>query len=104
MNAPSTYEKKVSAEKASVDFTDKVRFQVEISRERAGLLEDLRARCLVDSRKDLFDAAFTLLDWAVSEVEAGRDVGSINRERKEFDVLRMPELTNAARRSRGAQR
>jgi hypothetical protein len=89
-------------QKTGTELADKVRFQVEISKDRAGLIDELRTRCGIESRKELFDTAITLLDWAVSEVEAGRDVASVNREKKEFEVLRMTELTHAARRARGA--
>ena len=89
-------------EQVTASASEKVRFQVEISKDRLGQIEDLGARCGIESRKGIFDAAITLLDWAVSEVEAGKDIAAVNREKEEFEILRMIELTTAARRARAA--
>lgn len=44
------------------------------------------------TRKDLFNNALTLLEWAVKEKSAGRTIASIDDESKSVKELLMPIL------------
>lgn len=74
-----------------------VRMQFDLPENRMSELEDLMSRCDISTKKELFNYALSLLEWAVSESEQGHDIAAIDRETKQFFSLRMPVL-NAAKR------
>ncbi|WP_318458362.1 hypothetical protein [Photobacterium leiognathi] len=70
-----------------------VRVQFDLSEERASEIQDLMDKCGINTRKELFNYALTILEWAVEESENGLDIAAINRAEKEFYALRMPILS-----------
>ncbi|WP_318458369.1 hypothetical protein [Photobacterium leiognathi] len=72
-----------------------VRIQFDLSEDRSNELSDIMDKCGMNTRKELFNYALTLLEWAVDESEKGLDIAAIDRENKEFFALRMPVLNNA---------
>jgi hypothetical protein len=73
-----------------------VRIQIEVTEEFAARLANLRKLCGFETQKDLFNNAFTVLNWAVTEVRKGNAIASVSRDRKHYDVLRTPALDHAA--------
>jgi hypothetical protein len=53
--------------------------------------------CEFETRKDLFNNALSLFDWAIGEVMKGRVIASLDEENKHYTKLAMPALMNAAR-------
>ena len=75
---------------------DKTRVQLDFSPtviERMNRSMDI---CELETRKDLFNSALSLLDWAVGEVLKGRVIASLDEENKHYTRLAMPALQNAA--------
>lgn len=76
------------------------RVQFDLLPERLTEFDQLMNVCDLHTRKDLFDNAMTLFEWAVHEVRCGRDIASYSKERDHVEVVRFPVLDNAARRAR----
>jgi hypothetical protein len=76
------------------------RIQFDVIRERLAELNQLMSFCDLKTRKDLFDNAMTLFEWAVHEVRAGKEIASYNRNTEHVEVIRLPVLDNAARRAK----
>lgn len=70
----------------------KVRLQLEVSERRMSELQELMAACDIHKQKDLFNAALTLFEWAVSERRKGRTVGSIDEANMKYKELALPAL------------
>lgn len=49
--------------------------------------------CGLESRKELFNNAFSLLEWVVLERLKGRSIASVNEAEKSFRELHMPIFT-----------
>ena len=75
------------------------RIQIELAEERVKELNDLMARCGLATKKDLFNNAMSILEWAVEEVGAGKVIAAVNRAEQRYEVLRMPVLDAAAKRA-----
>ena len=69
-----------------------IRLQIDVTEARNNRLTALMDRCGLSTKKDLFNNAITLLEWAIAETEKGNSIGAISRERKEYEILRMPIL------------
>jgi hypothetical protein len=76
------------------------RIQFDLHTERLGELDQLMTFCDLKTRKELFDNAMTLFEWAVQEVRAGNEIASYNRSTEHVEVVRLPVLDNAARRAK----
>ena len=70
------------------------RIHFEIPEDKAKRLESLMELCHVTTKKDLFNNALSLLEWAVEEKKSGYDIASINKETNLFRELRMPILSH----------
>ncbi|EPR7090088.1 hypothetical protein ACU79H_004286 [Vibrio fluvialis] len=70
-----------------------VRMQFDFPEDRVKELEEMMLKCGVSTRKELFNNALTILEWAIEESEMGHEVASIDRTDKQFFALRMPILT-----------
>lgn len=70
-----------------------VRMQFDFTEDRVKELEAMMAKCGINTRKELFNNALTILEWALEESEQGHDVAAIDRKDKQFFALRMPILT-----------
>jgi hypothetical protein len=85
--------------KAKDATNDPRRVQFDLLPHRLAELDQLMEFCDLNSRKDLFDNAMTLFEWAVHEVRAGRAVASYDRNADHVEIVRFPVLDNAARRA-----
>jgi len=74
------------------------RVQIELAEDRVKELNDLMERCGLTTKKDLFNNAMSILEWAVEEVEAGNSIASVNKRDQRYEVLRMPILDAASKR------
>ncbi|MCI0558142.1 MAG: hypothetical protein MN733_06575 [Nitrososphaera sp.] len=64
--------------------------QFELSSERLRELDALKDACRLETRKDLFNNALTLLEWVVSEYIKGRSIASVDENEKSYRELQMP--------------
>jgi len=55
------------------------------------------AEAHIDTYKELFGNALTLVDWAVAEVRKGRIIASVNEQDMKYKELVMPILQTAAK-------
>ncbi|ELB1485196.1 TPA: hypothetical protein NGU80_004753 [Vibrio parahaemolyticus] len=70
-----------------------VRMQFDFSEDRVKELEAMMDKCGISTRKELFNNALTILEWALEESERGHEVAAIDRDAKQFYALRMPILS-----------
>jgi hypothetical protein len=76
------------------------RVQLDLLPERLAEFDQLMAFCGLSARKDLFDNAMTLFEWAVQEIRDGKQIASYDKKTEHIEVIRLPVLDNAVRRSR----
>jgi hypothetical protein len=74
--------------------SDRVRFQIEMPREKLEEIEQLMNECCIETRKEFFNNALTLLKWAVREKKLGHSIGSIDEARGRFRELQIPMLSH----------
>lgn len=72
-----------------------VRMQFDFTEDRVKELEAMMAKCDISTRKELFNNALTVLEWALEESEQGHEIAAIDRKEKQFFALRMPILMQA---------
>lgn len=72
----------------------KTRVQLDLAAEEVRRMNWIMEACGLDTRKDLFNNAMTLFEWAVDEVVAGRRIASISSD-DEKTFVTMPALRNA---------
>lgn len=72
----------------------KVRFQLDLSPGQAARFDQLVSKCELGSRKELFNAAMTLFNWAAQEVQKGRRVASYDERTDEVEKVHFPALSN----------
>jgi len=70
------------------------RIQFELSEDRNKELEALMEKTGIRTKKDLFNNALTLLEWAVKEKRSGRIIASVDEREKKFKEIVMPALEN----------
>ena len=66
------------------------RVQFDISVEMVKELDLHQSEIGVNTRKELFNNALTLLQWAVRQIKAGKIVGSVNEQSDSYSELQMP--------------
>lgn len=75
------------------------RLQFDVSESMLQEIEDMMEVSGMASRKELFNSAITLWQWAIEQVRRDREIVSANKERDDFEILRIPTL-EAARKKR----
>ena len=85
----------IKTAQAQVDVNSKTRVQLDLSVNEIQRLNWIMEVCDTSSRKDLFNNALTLLEWAVKEVRDGRKLASFDDETKDRTILTMPILRAA---------
>lgn len=80
----------------------KIRVQFDLTEDKVKEIDDLMTKSGMSSRKDVFNTALTLLEWAIEESERGHDIAAINRGEREFFSLRMPVLESAKKKQQSA--
>lgn len=74
-----------------------IRLQVNLPEERAEELEALMELTAIATRKELFNTALTLFEWAVKESYFNRIIASMERGSGNYKELAMPSLDTARR-------
>ncbi|WP_447067264.1 hypothetical protein [Vibrio alginolyticus] len=80
----------------------KIRVQFDLTEDKVKEIEEIMEKSGMSSRKDVFNTALTLLEWAIEESERGHDIAAINRSEREFFSLRMPVLESAKKKQQTA--
>ena len=80
-----------------------VRIQIDFAEDRVRDMDSLMERCGITTRKDLFNNALSILEWAIEEQEAAKVVASVDRDGERYVILRMPALDFAAKRAAAAR-
>lgn len=70
--------------------TDTVRVQLDILESRIQELEEVRKKCGLSTRKDVFENALQLFEWAVAQAEKGAAIGAYDEKKEEFLEVVMP--------------
>lgn len=81
-----------------------VRIQIDLDERRVKELEQVMAICGLATKKELFNNALTLFEWAVDSVRHGRTIASLNEAEQKFRELEMPALRAAASHYRPERR
>jgi hypothetical protein len=74
---------------------DTVRWQIDLVPQQVELLDNLMEVGGISTKKELFNNALTLLEWAIEEAQKGNGIASIDEDRKVVEKLRMPILSAA---------
>jgi hypothetical protein len=69
-----------------------VRIQFELPEEKVRELESLMGDAQITTKKDLFNNALTLFEWAIQEYKKGRTIASVDEHNKKYKELVMPAL------------
>jgi hypothetical protein len=70
-----------------------VRLQIDLDEGQMRDLEQMMGEGKVRTKKELFNAALTLLRWAMKERKAGRIIASVDEKRDLYKELEMPVLS-----------
>jgi hypothetical protein len=73
-----------------------IRIQIDLDERRVKELERLMTVCGLATKKELFNNALTLFEWAVDSVRQGRTIASLNETEQKFRELETPALRAAA--------
>ena len=68
------------------------RLQIDIKEQKVKVIEELMDECGFSTKKDLFNNALTLFQWAVGEKKQGHTIASIDERTKKYRELQMPAL------------
>lgn len=69
-----------------------VRIQLELPEEQVEALDLLSEQLGIRTRKELFNNALTLLEWAVQERKAGRFIASVDEDQTRLREILLPVL------------
>lgn len=70
----------------------KVRVQLDLTPSQAARYDALVEQCELGSRKELFNVAMSLFNWAVGEVRNGRKVASYDANEDHVETVLIPAL------------
>jgi hypothetical protein len=73
-----------------------VRIQIDFDEKRVRELERIMETCGMSTKKELFNNALTLFEWAVDAVQHERTIASFSEKEQKFRELEMPVLRAAA--------
>ena len=72
-----------------------MRLNFEFTKEQVDQLNKLKLKTGVSSMKELFNNAFMMLDWAVDEVQEGREIAALAVEQDSYRIFVTPLLRQA---------
>ncbi|ETX08553.1 MAG: hypothetical protein ETSY2_04705 [Candidatus Entotheonella gemina] len=72
------------------------RIQFELPEDKITELEKLMSESGIKTKKELFNNALTLLEWAIKEKKAGRTIASIDETSNSYKEIMMPVLSAVA--------
>ena len=70
-----------------------IRLQIDLDEGQMKEIEQMMEEGKVRTKKDLFNAALTLLRWAMKERRAGRIIASVDEKSEVLKELEMPILS-----------
>ena len=73
------------------------RIQFELSDDKVAELEKLMAESGIKTKKELFNNALTLLEWAIKERKAGKTIASVDEKTNRYKELLMPVLSTVTK-------
>ena len=76
-----------------------MRIQLELPPVKVQELKDVMEEAGIETYKELFNNALTLLDWAIREVKDGNVLASLDEKNDRHRVLVMPVLERIGRRN-----
>lgn len=79
-----------------------IRIQFELPEEKVKELEGLMQEANITTKKDLFNNALTLFEWAINEKKGGNVIASVDEDRQNFKELVMPALSSVAPKKKAA--
>jgi hypothetical protein len=71
-----------------------VRIQFEMPKDKAEELDGLMKETGVQTKKELFNNALTILKWAVRETKNGNSIASVDEAHGKYRELQMPILSH----------
>lgn len=74
------------------------RVQFELTEMQAEHLKMLMSQSEVSSKRELFNNALTLLEWAIEEVGNNRKIASVSEDGQTFKEITMPIFTSVRQR------
>jgi len=80
-----------------------MRIQLELPEDDVIELKALMADAHIETYKELFSNALTLLHWAVQEVRTGRIIASVDEQNAKYKELAMPILRTLAKSAAGSK-
>jgi hypothetical protein len=72
-----------------------MRLNFEFTKDQVDQLNKLKLKTGVSSMKELFSNAFAMLDWAVDEVQDGREIAALSVEQNTYRIFVTPLLRQA---------
>ncbi len=69
------------------------RIQFDLPEDKVAELEKLMAESGIKTKKELFNNALTLFEWAIKERKAGKTIASVDEKAKRYKELLMPALS-----------
>ena len=81
-----------------------VRVQFDMTEERLQELQELMVRCGIETRKDLFNNALSLMEWVVQERATGRAIAAIDEESGKYKEVQMPFFRRLDKEAEGHSR
>lgn len=69
-----------------------VRVQIDIPEDRVNELDELMGEAKISTRKELFNNALTLFEWAIQQRKKGKKICSFDEEREIIQELLMPSI------------
>jgi hypothetical protein len=73
---------------------EKVRILLEFPEDQIKKIDRIMEKTNIKTRKEYFNNALTLLEWAIEVRERQEIVASVNRKAGQFSELRMPIFSN----------
>ena len=69
-----------------------IRLQFDLAAQQVEILDTLMKEGAIRTRKELFNTAFSLLEWAIRQRKSGRTIASISGLDQSYRELSMPFL------------
>jgi hypothetical protein len=67
-----------------------IKMTMEISDEKAAVLERLMQECGFDDWKDYLNSEFTLLEYAAQAIKEGKSIGIVDEVKEVYKEIKMP--------------
>ena len=68
------------------------RIQVDMPEERVREIEELMEKRGIKTKKEFFNVALTLLEWAIDEKENGHAIASVDEEENRYKEVVIPGI------------